>query len=161
MTAIAQRVNPRLNVPSWTGLLWGLALLGLLLLPSDYRAGAEAAHGHALMQLWIDAADGTVHHHHASDARVATQGANRDWLDPAVDDPTAPEMGAAAAAHPDVGEHQDASPAAGGLHFQIQAVALLVLATARSVPPLAPYRMPKSRVTRVLLPPPRWTPLVG
>lgn len=161
MKAIVQQVNPRINVPSWTGLLWGLALLGLLLLPSDYRAGAETAHGHALMQLWIDAADGAVHHHHASDAHVATQGAARDWLEPAVDDPMARESGAAGEARPDVGEHQDASPAAGGPHFQILAVVLLVLATARSVPPLAPCRLPKSRVTRVLLPPPRWTPIAG
>ncbi len=161
MSAIVQQVNPGISVPSWTGLLWGLALMGLLLLPSNYRAGAETAHGHALMQLWIDASDGAVHHHHASVAHTAFQGAAWDWLDPAVNDPTASEAHAAGAAQPDEGQHQDATPAAGGVHLLLTAVALLVLVTARSVPPLAPCRLPKSRVTRVLLPPPRWTPLAG
>ena len=43
---------------TWFCLLWGMALLGLLLLPSDYRAGAESAHAHSLIQLWADASQG-------------------------------------------------------------------------------------------------------
>lgn len=79
-TAISRQRNSRRSASVRAGLLWGLALIGLLLLPSDYRAGAEAAHGHTLMHLWLDAADGAVHHHQ----EPGGQGAAWDWLKPSV-----------------------------------------------------------------------------
>jgi hypothetical protein len=160
-TAITHRVNPRFKVPAWTGLLWGLALLGLLLLPSDYRAGAETAHGHALMHLWIDAADGAVHHHHRSAAHVSSQGAAWDWLDPSVAGAAETEHPQTGEARPDVAGHQDSAPVAGGVHLLLAAVAFIVLGAAHPFPPSAPYRAPASRAVQVLLPPPRWTPLAG
>jgi hypothetical protein len=160
-TAIARRVNPRFKAPAWTGLLWGLALLGLLLLPSDYRAGAETAHGHALMQLWIDAADGAVHHHHVSAAHVAPRGVAWDWLDPSVAGAAETEYPQTGKAQSDVAGHQDSTPAVGGVHLLVTAVAFLVLGAARPFPPSAPYRASASRAVQVLLPPPRWTPLAG
>ena len=45
-------------------------MLGLCLLPTDYRAGAETAHAHSLFQLWLDAADGGVFHEHAGRAAI-------------------------------------------------------------------------------------------
>ncbi len=40
-----------------------VALLGLLMLPVEYRAGAETAHVHAAVQLWYEAARRIVDHH--------------------------------------------------------------------------------------------------
>jgi hypothetical protein len=160
-TAIAQRLNPRFKAPAWTGLLWVLALLGLLLLPSDYRAGAETAHGHALMHLWFDAADGAIRHHHDAAAHVASQAAAWEWLDPSVAGAAETEYLQTGEARPDVAGHQDSTPAVGGVHLLAAAVALLVLGAARLFPLPAPYRAPSSRAVPVLLPPPRWTPLAG
>jgi hypothetical protein len=156
-TATVQRGNPRITVPGWAGLLWGLALLGLLLLPSDYRAGAETPHAHALLQLWLDAGDGSVHHHHGTGVHAGAW----DWLElPALDveaagsDHTSPSG-------PDVGEHQDSVPAGGGAHLLLQTVPILFLAAPRIVPQTGPGRPLRGRAVAVLLPPPRWTSLTG
>src|SRR5829696_2912325 len=58
-----RRRSSQFRLSLWFRLLWGMALLGLLLLPSSYRAGAESAHAHSLIQLWADAANGTIRHH--------------------------------------------------------------------------------------------------
>lgn len=40
-----------------------LVLCAVGLSPVEYRGGAEQPHAHAVFQLWVDAADGTLHHH--------------------------------------------------------------------------------------------------
>ena len=152
-TAITRRRNSTPIAPVRVGLLWGLALLGLLLLPSDYQAGAETAHGHALMHLWLDAADGVMHHHDPG-----ANGAAWDWLDPAL--AGAHETGPtdAGASHPDVGEHQDSAPAGGGVHMLVGAVAFFVLGAARAAPSGGVRRALVGQGVPVLLPPPRWSP---
>jgi hypothetical protein len=151
------------HTPAWSGLLWGLALLGLLLLPTDYRAGAETAHGHALIQLWFDAADGAIHHHHAPVAagNSAPRDVVQDWLEPAVVDPAERDVRAAGDDRPDVGSQQDSAPVGGSVHLLVKIVVFLVLAVARPAPTVKSRRAPQGRVTRVLLPPPRWAPLAG
>src|SRR5688572_27726859 len=62
-TRAVQRRSSQSRVSTWFYLLWSMALLGLLLLPSDYRAGANSAHAHSFIQLWADANTGTVRHH--------------------------------------------------------------------------------------------------
>jgi hypothetical protein len=42
-----------------------LALIVILLLPVQMRAGAAGAHPHALLHLVLDARDGSFDHHHA------------------------------------------------------------------------------------------------
>jgi hypothetical protein len=44
-------------------LLCVVALLGIALLPVEYRAGADTPHLHASFQLWWDAAHGSTEHH--------------------------------------------------------------------------------------------------
>ena len=160
-TVIVQHVSSGSRTPAWSGLLWGLALLGLLLLPTNYRAGAEIAHGHALIQVWFDAAHGAIHHHHVPGVDAAPRAVVQDWLEPAVVDSTERDVRATGDARPDVGSHQDSAPVGGSVHLLVMTVVFLVLAVARSAPSVEPGRAPQGRVTRILLPPPRWTPLAG
>ncbi len=44
---------------------FALAAAVLFLMPMSYRGGAEAAHPHALLQLWVEAAHSLPDHHHA------------------------------------------------------------------------------------------------
>ena len=62
-----------------------MALLGLLLLPANYRAGAESAHAHSLIQLWTDVSNGTVRHHVDHDRVHPSPGVSSSWFDPSVD----------------------------------------------------------------------------
>ena len=50
---------------SWTigRLVCTVAALSLLTLPVQYRGGAELPHGHAFVQVWLDAAHGSTFHH--------------------------------------------------------------------------------------------------
>jgi hypothetical protein len=135
------------------GLLWALALLGLFLLPSDFRAGAATVHAHSIVQLWIDARDGVVeHHHHGYALPHAGDGSARDWFDPAfgmVDPPSASNE------DPDVAEHNDSVPTASGGPF--------LLAAALTLPAIGGLRGPTpalstpllGRSPRIPLPPPR------
>jgi hypothetical protein len=52
-------------------LLRALALLGLLLLPIQMRAGAQRPHPHALLHLLVDASDGTLDHHLLGEAAAS------------------------------------------------------------------------------------------
>jgi hypothetical protein len=50
--------------PAWIrSVIRALALLGLLLLPIQMRAGAQLPHPHALLQLLVDMRDGSFDHH--------------------------------------------------------------------------------------------------
>jgi hypothetical protein len=52
-------------------LLRTLALLGLLLLPIQMRAGAQHPHPHALLHLLVDASDGSLVHHTREEAAAS------------------------------------------------------------------------------------------
>jgi hypothetical protein len=128
------------------GLVWTLALLGLFLLPIDFRAGAEQAHAHALLHLWADASDGAIHHH----------GSVGDWLDPAVGS-TASDAAVSSAATADVGDHEDSAPAAGGVSFLLGAMTALPALSPRSTEIFCSSRRLVGYVPRMASPPPKWT----
>jgi hypothetical protein len=140
-----RRPSWTLRPPTWSGLLWSLALLGVILLPSYYRAGAEIAHAHSLVQLWIDAADGAVHHHEESTA----------WFEP---DPSSPASGAdfsAGEERPDVGEHDGSTPTASGVHLLLSVIPVLTAVVTGPRLAAGPARCLTGQTPRVLLPPPR------
>ena len=127
-------------------LAWAMALMALLLLPVNYRAGAELAHAHSLPQVLLDAAHGTVHHHGSGVA---------DWLEPAVSDDAAVAATMAGDEKPDAGQQQDSAPATGGIHLLL--VVAVLLAFSAEASPSVPVRPRKlaGLVPRVLAPPPR------
>jgi hypothetical protein len=129
-------------------------LLGLLLLPADYRAGADAAHAHSLVQLWVDAADGTVQHHHGH-AGVATKSrVVASWFDPVPAGAGAESV--AIGERPDLAEQHESAPAISGVHLLLVVVALLLIVAMSRAPVPAAGRLLAGRSPRVLLPPPRW-----
>jgi len=83
-TRIVPRRSGESGLSTWLSFLWGLALLGLLLLPAHYRAGAETAHAHSLIQLWTDAANGTIRHHLHHRIAHVDPGESSSWFDPSV-----------------------------------------------------------------------------
>jgi hypothetical protein len=131
---------------SCSGLLWGLALLGVILLPSDYRAGAEFPHAHSLVQLWVDAEDGTVHHHE--------MGATA-WDDVASSSHERESQLGASEKSPDIGEHEDSMPTTSGIDLLLSAITMLVAAPASQMPAFGPQRRLTGQIPRVILPPPR------
>lgn len=132
----------------WAGLLWSMALVGLLLLPSNFRAGGEITHGHSLLQLWADAADGHIDHHHHHQAAAPLL----DWLDPIADTAaqSAPDQNGI-----DVGGHDDSTPAPGTVHLL---PATLTFFLAFAIVRLPSFQKEQTLVgccPDVLLPPPR------
>ena len=134
-------------------LIWTWALLGLVFLPTNYRAGAATAHGHALLQLWADARDGRVQHHDASVPESA--GSAYGWLNPLVTDPAPAQDDDTS---PDIGEQNDSASRAGSLHF-LAAVGDLPAADVASRPVIAAAApLPAGRLPEAPTPPPRWRP---
>jgi hypothetical protein len=137
-----------------TGLLWGMALLSMLLLPSVYRAGADFPHDHSLLQLLIDASDGVIDHHHAGTRDVAVT-ATLDWFDPGVPDASAGFASGASEQLPDVGERQESAPATSGVHLMLSVLMLMPAIAGARRTLIEPSRRLTGRAPRVLLPPPR------
>ena len=131
---------------SCSGLLWGLALLGVVLLPSDYRAGAEFPHAHSLVQLWVDAEDGMVHHHE--------MGATA-WDDVASSSHERESQLGASEERLDIGEHENSMPTTSGIDLLLSAITMLVAAPASQMPAFGPQRRLTGQIPRVILPPPR------
>jgi hypothetical protein len=157
MTRTVRRRFANSRTPTWIAALWSLALLSLFLLPSDFRAGSEMAHGHSLFQLWLDAADGHVDHHHIG-AFATSQSPRADWLDPRVDD-SASSPSPGKDHRPDVPEQNDSAPSVGGIPFMLVFTELLLVIAGAVTFSDAPMCRLFGRAPRVLFPPPRWTPV--
>jgi len=118
----------------------------VILLPSDYRAGAEFPHAHSLVQLWVDAEDGTVHHHDAG----ATA-----WDEAASSSHERESQLGASEERPDIGEHEDSMPTTSGIHLLLSAITMLTAAPPSHMPVFGPQQRLTGQISRVLLPPPR------
>jgi hypothetical protein len=134
-----------------------MALLGLLLLPASYRAGAESAHAHSLIQLWADAANGTVRHHPGHGPAHAAPGGS-SWFDPTVGDfETTPSVGFGDE-RPDAAAEQESAPVSSGVHLLLTAMMAIAALGICQAPIDVPDRRHGGLSPRILLPPPRRTP---
>jgi hypothetical protein len=145
-------------VSTWFVLLWGMALLGLLLLPSNYRAGAKSAHAHSLIQLWVDANNGTVRHHIDHWLAHPNPGASSSWFDPSVGGTGSTASMAFDDQRPDAADHQESAPVSSGVHLLLTTMMAIVALGMCQVPVAFPDRRQSGLSPRILVPPPRWTP---
>jgi hypothetical protein len=134
-----------------------MALLGLLLLPANYRAGAERAHAHSLIQLWTDATHGTVRHHIAHALSHPGPGVSSSWFDPSVaDTETTPAVGLDHE-RPDAAEQQESAPVSSGVHLLLTTMMAVVTLVTCQTPIAVPARRQSGLAPQILVPPPRWT----
>jgi hypothetical protein len=136
-----------------------MALLGLLLIPSDYRAGAEFPHAHSIVQLWFDTGDGTVHHHHELPATAQTNAT--DWFDPAGGVSTPSALDAAEDEGIDVGAHHDSAPVSSDAQMLLVAMVLMPAIESGRSPRPRSSRLLAGRSPRIPLPPPRSMPAMA
>jgi hypothetical protein len=156
--AVTFTVRRGFLLPSFStcsSLLWGMTLVSLFLLPTDYRAGAETAHAHSLFQLWLDAADGSVFHEHTGQSATKESVTSTiSWFDPTfalVDSDPHP----ASAHDSDLAHQQDSAPAISGIDILLTTLAYLpLLLKTRKPEPDAPLPL-LGRFPQVLSPPPR------
>jgi hypothetical protein len=139
---------------TWPGWLWAMAVLSLLLLPAAYRAGAAFAHPHSLFQLWLDAADGTVHHHDG-EAGFAPTSIAPDWFDPTYGTGETAHPIDAGSGQPDIGSHENSAPTVSALHLLLAAAPLLAGVGAARAPAPVSGRQLAGRSPRIPFPPPR------
>ena len=160
-TRIVPRRSSESRVSTWFSLLWGMALLGLLLLPANYRAGAESAHAHSLIQLWADAANGTVRHH--LDHAMVHPGLaeSSSWFDPTVSDTGTISSVGVDDERPDAVAQQESTPMSSGIDLLLTAMMALVALGICRAPLGVPDRRQRGQPPRILVPPPRWTPVAS
>jgi hypothetical protein len=148
--------EPRFS--TWFSLLWGMATLGLLLLPANYRAGAESAHAHSLIQLWADAANGSVHHHLDYGLAHAGAGGSSARFEPSIGEPkTTPSVGFDDE-RPDAATEQESAPVSSGVHLLLTSLMAIIALGMGQSPIDVPDRGRRGLSPRILVPPPRWTP---
>lgn len=151
-----RRRNPVLM--EWQRLFWGMALLGLFLLPSDYRAGAETGHSHSLIQLWLDAGDGQVRHEHF---RTRTPNSflaqASSWFEPEVNDVSTDQASQIEHETSDVGDQHESAPTASEFHLNLLPATLTLLSGTHEMPIARSDRRLAGLSPPILLPPPRWT----
>jgi hypothetical protein len=135
-----------------------MALLGLLLLPATYRAGAERAHAHSLIQLWTDAAKGTIHHHLDHEMVHPGPGESSSWFDPTVSDTGTSSSVGVDDGRPDTLGQQESTPMSSGIDLLLTAMMALVALGICRAPLGIPDRRRSGQPPRILVPPPRWTP---
>ena len=131
-------------------------MLGVILLPSDYRAGAERAHAHSLLQLWIDASDGVIQHHIYGS--LATHPQSHDWVALTSDEAEDTQEHAdcrSCHSEPDVGDQQDSAPASSGAELILAASILLPFVAKPPVAGAGSDHRLSGQTPGVLLPPPR------
>jgi hypothetical protein len=145
-------------VSTWFYLLWSLALLGLLLLPSNYRAGADSAHAHSLIQLWKDANNGTVRHHVDHSWAHPSPGISTSWFDPSVGGTGSTVTLSLDDELPDAAEQQESAPVSSGVHLLLMSMMAIVTLGICPAPSESPHRRYRGLSPRILVPPPRWTP---
>ncbi len=150
----AQR--PRHLPPSGRAALL-VAALALLAVPVSYRGGADVAHPHAFLQLWLDAAAGsTDHHRHHADGRADAHAAPHETRGVATGRDPASDLAALRAAEPD---RPVLSAMAGGTE-RATAIAAVISSLFWSLlarPPLGSSRQVplRGRGPRPTTPPPR------
>ncbi len=152
-----RRRSSKSRVSTWVYLLWGMALLGFLLLPSNYRAGAESAHAHSLIQLWADVTNGTVRHHIDHGTTHPSAGFSSSWFDPSVGVTGLTLSMDFEEERPDAIEQQESAPVSSGVHVLLTAMTALVSLSIGQAPIAVPDRRHSGLSPRVLVPPPRWT----
>ncbi len=153
-----QRRSSQSHVSTWVYLLWSMALLGLLLLPSNYRAGARSAHAHSLIQLWTDANNGTVRHHIDHGRAHPSPGVSTSWFDPSVGGPGSTTTMDFAGEHPDAAEQQESAPVSSGVHLLLTIMMAILTLGMCQAPIEIPHPRFRGRSPSILVPPPRWTP---
>jgi hypothetical protein len=157
-TRTVPRRSSESRLSTWFSLLWGMAMLGLLLLPANYRAGAESAHAHSLIQLWADAANGTIHHHLDYGLTYAGARGSTSWFDPSVGDPqTTPSIGFDDE-RSDAAAEQESAPVSSGVHLLLTTMMAIIALGMCQTPIDVPDRGRRGLSPRILVPPPRWTP---
>ena len=132
-----------------------MALLGLLILPSNYRAGAESAHAHSLIQLWTEATNGTVRHHIDHGTAHPSPGFSYSWFDPSVGDTGATLSMDFEDERPDAMEHQESAPVSSGVHLLLTSMTAVVCLGVCQTPIAALDRLHSGLSPRILVPPPR------
>jgi hypothetical protein len=145
------------RVPIGSRLLWGMALLSLLLLPTDYRAGAEAPHGHSLIQLWADASDGRVDHHVDHELLASDPVPSTSWFDPAVGETNVIRSSGLDDEHPDIAAQHESAPLSGGIALLVTATTAVTILRMNEAPRALSDRKRTGLPARILVPPPRWT----
>lgn len=135
-----------------------MALLGLLLLPSNYRAGAESAHAHSFIQLWADVTNGTVRHHIDDGASHPGPGFSTSWFEPSVGHTELTLAMDSEEERPDAMEQQESAPALSGVHLLLTVITAIVALGSCQAPSAVPDRRHNGLSPRILVPPPRGTP---
>ncbi len=157
-TRAVERRSSHSRVSTWVYLLRSMALLGLLLLPSNYRAGAQSAHAHSLIQLWADANDGTVRHHIDHGRAHPSPGVSSSWFDPSVGGTGSTTAMSFDDERPDAAAQQESAPVSSGVHLLLTIMMAVVTLGMCQAPIEVPHRRYRGRSPRILVPPPRWTP---
>jgi hypothetical protein len=159
--AATRTVSPRSRnsrLSTSFSLLWGMALLGLLLLPANYRAGAESAHAHSLIQLFADATNGTIRHHLHHGLGHPDPEHTSSWFDPSAGDTRSSRSASLADEQLDAAEQQDSVPVSSGVHLLLTSMVAIVALGVCQDPIALPGRRQNGLSPRILVPPPRWTP---
>ena len=134
-----------------------MALLSLLLLPSDFRAGAEAPHGHSLIQLLADARDGRIDHH-GDRAHVASGPLlSTAWFDPAAGKTNSNWFTSPCEERPDIAAQHESAPMASGPDVLMMATMVVAILGMIEAPRALSDRTRAGLPARILVPPPRWT----
>ena len=134
-----------------------MALLGLLLLPTNYRAGAKSAHAHSLIQLFADVANGTVRHHLDHGWAPPRPAGSSSWFDPSVSDPETNRSVGSDDERVDATEQQESAPVLSGVHVLLTVMMAIVALGMCQAPIAVPDRRQSGLPARILVPPPRWT----
>jgi hypothetical protein len=135
-----------------------MALLGLLLLPANYRAGAEIAHAHSLIQLLAEAANGTVFHHHHDEPAHPAPERSSSWFDPSAGDAGTAQSVGLGSERPDAAQQQESESVSSGVHLLLTAMMAIAALAICQAPIAIPGRRKSGLSPRILVPPPRWTP---